>query len=475
MALSEYDQKKVDAFLKATAPHWCAFSRETCVSYLALKRDEGDLLLQAKIDLVIEKAGHILPPFETDTVRVGNFLLKNIYQSAEELIGDLMQGVFKTPQGQLSFPVSDRSYYVSFSELHYEAERLGRRNDEFFIGGIDRRGLFDQKCIDWELKASPSPFESLEELMHEYRVGSLRSDSINVGISTNCLVEIDEASSVLGEFASIRLVLGDGLLREDVTLGFRILCQGEVAERGIFKGADIQWSNMDGLQIGEKKFSVPKGATVYCVASYRGVAYHETFIVDETTSQNPNGVIYLSIDSGLAVLTDFLNNSGMKGRDARDLEVGISWLFWMYGFSPALLGCTKRTQDAPDLVAVSPSGNYLIFECTTGLLKAENKLSNLIKRVTSLRNELSHSGFKHLTVLPVMVTSLSLAEIEVDLEQAEKHEVLVLTRERLDGLIADINKCPDPVRLFNEFIGEVAQKAASRSGRKMPFSLSGWG
>jgi hypothetical protein len=174
---------------------------------------------------------------------------------------------------------------------------------------------------------------------------------------------------------------------------------------------------------------------VHCYAMYQNVAQTHWFISDPTTSQNPRRVIFDSFDTGLAILKGFLGRSHTRGQDARDLEVGIAWLFWMLGFNPVQLGSTARTQDFADLIVMTPRGHAAIVECTTGLLRADNKLPKLLARHSAVRARLDQSNNRHIKLLPIMISTLTKAELQADLEQAEKLGVGVLTREDLDQLV----------------------------------------
>jgi hypothetical protein len=145
-----------------------------------------------------------------------------------------------------------------------------------------------------------------------------------------------------------------------------------------------------------------------------------------------------------------LESSQTKGRDARDLETAVAWLLWMLGFSVAHLGGTPKTQDAPDLVATTPNRNFVVIECTTGLLKAENKLARLVERAEALRRRLDASGNRHLRVLPVIVASKDREEVRADIEQAEKLGVLVLTGETLREALIRTLVLPDAERIYAE-------------------------
>ena len=101
---------------------------------------------------------------------------------------------------------------------------------------------------------------------------------------------------------------------------------------------------------------------------------------------------------------------------------------------PGVVAWRLTDQDAADIILCTPNGNFAVVECTTGLLKAENKLPNLHDRSQAVRRNLDASNAEHLRVLPVLVTSKTLEEIRPDIEQAEKLGIHVLTRENIERL-----------------------------------------
>ena len=186
--------------------------------------------------------------------------------------------------------------------------------------------------------------------------------------------------------------------------------------------------------------------------------------------QNPQRSVYEAFDDKLEILKDFLAKSKSRGRDARDLETSVAWLLWMLGFSVAHLGGTKKTQEAPDLIATTPRGNFAVIECTTGLLKAENKLALLVERTEVMRRRLEASGNRHLHILPVIVTSKSQEEIKADLEQAEKFGVFVLTRESLEEALRRTLFFPNAEALFAEAKQSVLMAQEKYQNGTVPFT-----
>jgi Holliday junction resolvase len=101
----------------------------------------------------------------------------------------------------------------------------------------------------------------------------------------------------------------------------------------------------------------------------------------------------------------------------------------MLGFSAAAIG---RTQNTPDILAVTPRGRYLVIECTTGGLAST--VSVLLARTGLVRQRLQSSGHSA-EVLPVLVTSKHREDVKADIPAAEQNGVVVVTREDLLTLV----------------------------------------
>jgi hypothetical protein len=160
--------------------------------------------------------------------------------------------------------------------------------------------------------------------------------------------------------------------------------------------------------------------------------------------------VYELFDPQLEALTELLTRSGRGGNPARDFEAGVAWLAWLRGFSVAHLGGTTRTQEAPDLIGTTPLGHFVVTECTTGLLKAENKLARLVQRAVAVRERLNSSNNHHLRVLPLIVTALPRNEVKAELAPALSLGVAVMAREDLLDAVRGTILPPDADRIFVE-------------------------
>ena len=208
---------------------------------------------------------------------------------------------------------------------------------------------------------------------------------------------------------------------------------------------------------GVAEIDIPQGAVLHCVAIYDGIAQQFGWLSDPATVQNSRRTVYEAFDSNLETLKEIIGRTQGRGMEARDLESAVAWLLWMLGFGVAHLGGTRRTQDAVDLVAVAPNGHLAVLECTTGVLKAENKLALLYDRTQAVRRALENSESRHLSVLPVIVTSKTREEVRPDLDQAEKLGVAVITREDLEQAVNQTLVFPNA----NEFLERAFQVVRS--------------
>ncbi len=471
MRLTDHDQKTIDAFFSGILQWEVAYGKFSSISYFAVRHAGVFVLLQARLFLNTVPSDLPFTNFETENIRAGHFLISDLKADAQGVVRMFTDGKLMCPAGELMFPPADGGSYSTYHlPFHPEGLQNGNRVDVLTLTGARRTEYARQPHFDWEVKAAMTPYDSVAELLAEYRLGALHGDASNLEVVAYNVAVVDLTSTVIGTKAHPVVLLADGLSSDKVTLGYRVFSQGRVVQRATIAGTAMQWGTRDVLLQGTATIDIPPAAVLHCIASYAGAAQHQAWLSDPSTLQNPQRSVYEAFDDKLEVLRDFLAKSQGKGRDARDLEAGVSWLLWMLGFSVAHLGGTEKTQNAPDLIATTPRGNFAAIECTTGLLKAENKLALLVDRTEALRRRLEASGNRHLHVLPVMVTSKSIEEVKADLEQAEKLGIVVVTRESLEDALKRTLVLPDAEALFARGVQKAQAARAKYQNSILPSS-----
>ena len=376
--------------------------------------------------------------------------------SVKQFIESLLSGKLITPHGELRFaPEKDRSHSIYFNPFHAEGVPFQNRQGfqyrqmQLHIRG-DRRDRLDSLSLGWELKAAPTPFEGVQELCSEFGVGPIDGDSSTVEIVAFSVAAIGGESSLTGTKAKLVINLVNGLEREKASIGYRMIERNAVVKRGMLFGSAISWGSDTNFQRGEAELEVTAGAVLHCVASHGGHAQHHYWVADPTTAQNPFRAIHQAFDKNLDVLQGLVAKAQTKGANARDLEIAVAWLLWMLGFSTTHIGGTPQTGNAPDLIAATPSGNLVVVECTTGILKEDSKLPHLFERTEKVRQCLIASGNQHLKVLPVIVTTKTREEVKSELDYAHKNGALVATIEDFPQMINRTLLYPNSERLFAE-------------------------
>ncbi|NLS70461.1 hypothetical protein E3H11_16320 [Bradyrhizobium brasilense] len=442
-------QTSVSNFFNAIEP-WESGYQNNTFTYVAVRRGERFLLVQGSLWLNTSTSPIPLKTFESENVRAGHFKISDVGKTFREMIEDLGDSEIQTPQGPILFPSMMSYQEASFTPLHPSALQSQSRVNVLKITGDEQSLTNGPSVLDWELRSCSVPYDSIQELLQEFGLGGLFTDQITVEVVATSVMGFDgDQSKITGEKAQIVVRLANTLNTNEAAVGFREINQGGI-NRGVLRGAEFAWTQTDRMQIGRYELDVRKASILHCYAVYNKVAQTHWYISDPTTSQNPRRVIVESFDAGLAILTEFLGRPHSRGQDARDFEVAIAWLFWILGFSTVHLGSTTRTQDFSDLVLTTPQERIAVVECTTGLLKADNKLPKLIARYATLRQRLDQANNKHLKLLPVMVSPLNRVELQADLEQAERLGVLVLAKEQLERLMLATLMPSNPDDLYLE-------------------------
>lgn len=395
--------------------------------------------------------------FTSENVRAGRYRLSDLGCDCRQFIEQLLSGKLRTPDGVLSFPGNNADQHgATYTPFHPDGLLTQSRISVLKILGKEMIQI-QQPDLDWEIKASDTPYDGLQELMLAHGLGSLSGPTNNVEVVAFNVLYVDSQKSVVdGEKAHIHIRAGKGINTDNVKIGYRVNSKGEIVTRASIPHGEIKWSKESSGLHGEVAVDVPPAAVVNAVVNYCGIAQNHFWFGDPNAFQNPRRAVYEAFDPSLASLKELLSNVKGKG-DARQFESVIAWLLWMLGFGVNHLN-TPNMSEAVDLIAATPSGNYGVVECTTGLLNANNKLSKLHDRAEAVRRSLTASNYSLLKVLPVIVTTKLKDEIKPDLEQAGRLGIFIITRDDFDSFISRTLILPKPDQLYEEAIRIVASR-----------------
>lgn len=426
--MEEKFRQEVDRFFKGIAPLESGYSDHT-FSYVAVRHGTQWLLLQGL--LIYNNAPSNIPSthFKSTNIRAGCYRLTELGIDGRTIVKQLLSGGLETPNERLEFQKS-YSYGTAYVDFYPAGLQNQQRSSILTLTGRSLLDHVKQPALDWDLMANSTPYDGLQDIASEYGLNILGHHVATVEVVSTPVAIIDTlASRVNGTNASIQVRAAAGLSVEKIRLGYKVLSQGRWIARSSCCGNTLHWTEVDGIRIGHTEIPVPEAAVLRCIVSYDGIVQHHWGIGDPSRAQNPRRAAYETVDPGLRILRDNLAGKGKIPQD--DFEIGVTWLLWMLGFSPAHLGIDKRLHSS-DILLVTSGGNLAVVECTTGLLKTHNKMAHLIERTETIKREVQFSGVR---ILSAMITSKSIRDLKPELPDAQKHGVLVVAQEQLAQLL----------------------------------------
>lgn len=424
------------------------------LSYHAIRNGSHLRILHARLFLQSRPTGIPQKVVCFQDQEVGYLSLTDLGFGIMEIVERCHRGEqLETPRGVLVFPVEPNTTAQShFHPLH----EIGLPSKRLIVltltGAQIPRSRFSMD-LDWSLKANNPPYDSLGELLFEFRLGGYNGDFACLEIPVAHIVEVDFRSQVSGQLAEPGVILPPGIDNNFISLGIVVHHQGVALQRLVLFGDQITWSERENAslsadQYGHGEVEIPSGAAIKCFAAYKGIVQHEGWIGDPGSFPNWRRTAYEWADQGCEALHAFLFGENKGRKDARDFEVGVASLLWMLGFGVLQLR-TGRLQDNPDLFLTTSGGRMALVECTTDVIDKEGKLAKLHVRARSMKDQLEKSGSGHVELLPVLVTALPKAAV-IDIEKATKFGILVVTKEGLQSALERTIIPQDPDVLFQE-------------------------
>lgn len=466
--------KNIQAFIDTIAPVRVAYENIT-FKYLAVRRDDDFYLVQARLFLNVEaEAIADLPPntYKSANIRAGKILLTKISDSIEGFINQLLTGIILIEGQKFIFQDNGTAsrFGINYQPFHPEGTQNLYRLSVLTISGAYHAAFGDpfekQPSLDWEVMANDIPYGSLQELAYDYRLGVIGHDKVTVEIIAQQVAAIAGISQVNGEKAMLAISISKNLPKEHASIGYSIQHDNKTIKRGKVASDALDWSSEGSHLTGKIELSVHEGSVLHCFATFANSVQHHYWIMDSSKILNPRRAAYEAFDSKLTLLKEAIGAT----KNSRDLEKAVSCLLWILGFSVTQIDGLPKIQNPVDLIAVSPKGHYIVIECTTGILKEDNKLPKLHDRASAVKKQLASTGNNTFNVLPVLVTSKKHDEIKMELEQAEKHGILVVAREELDAVLERLIFYPNPDQIYDE-----AQQKVKEAEAKYPQRASAVG
>ena len=329
-----------------------------------------------------------------------------------------------------------------------------RQSRSTLIGAMHGQSL--GPAVDWLLRSANPPYDSLQDLCNDYRLGKLSSNSVADVLAFHT-VWIDQRSQIQDGQLHLYVALMKGLDKDLCSVGYRVLGTDRIIRRGSFSASQFIWGEEEDLWIGMLSTSQKPGDVVQCFASYDGRAQHQAWVIDKKRPQNPRRAIYVMQDEGLERLEGWLTPKlGQKGPKQNEFEFAVNALGWMLGFGAQHFDRTFGNPKAPDGIFVCDAG-VVVVECTTGPFGPE-KLSKLLTRRNDVRELLTASGHNGIPVECAIVAPLTAQELEIGRRAAAEFGAGFIAKDSLAALLLRTYRLPDANQLFQELQQSIREK-----------------
>jgi hypothetical protein len=202
MTILPQHQTVIDDFFSAIEPLHRENKNPSCFGYLAAKHGEEFYLVQGALIFNVAPSKTPFSHFRSDNIRAGNYRLPELNLDARGVVTALLSGQLPTPDGRLFFPGNESGNHgVTYEPFHHEGIKAQSRFDVLTLLGGLQATYVRQPFFDWELRATPTPYEGLQELAFEYKIGSLR-DVVSVEVISINVAAVDFTSAVCSSSAS---------------------------------------------------------------------------------------------------------------------------------------------------------------------------------------------------------------------------------------------------------------------------------
>jgi len=207
----------------------------------------------------------------------------------------------------------------------------------------------------------------------------------------------------------------------------------------------VQWQEVrEGYRHGSLEITQKNAVQILVMLSLDKNTVRRHWFVDLAKSRNARLASFQAYDSELPKLRDALLKAPEK--DSRGFEKAVNSLLYLLGFSSA----QSIDTEAPDIVAVSPSGRVLIVECTIKTSDTATKIGKLVDRRGVLVKRLKKAELDT-SVVALLVCATPRDQISYDQAQLKKQKVMVVAKENIEEALTRLNRDLDPDALLEEF------------------------
>jgi hypothetical protein len=432
----------VSLFLKA-ANEWLCDGYHLTVRYLVARTGKGVLLIDASLHLY-PLAAQSVDDFHLDigTLIAGQRSYAAI--SRRDALAHILRGVSGDIQiGRQRFHLNiDHPYVYSemldrtrwFSDLHIQ------------ISGTQLPAVGNDLLLaeDAALRTAPRPYDGLTDLSSSLglkdRRGSSEAGALLIRVGPP--IDLNFANTSLEKNQlRISLIAVERAPTKRLKVGIRNV-PGQPRSNRLQVADAITWhrGERDGLKLGSATIKLENADSVLVMMTLGTHAGRRQWILDPVKATNTKLVATQLFDRDLKQL----RLAVLEATDSAKFELGVSSLMFLMGFFVSI----QLETNAPDLIGVTPSGTFVLVECTLRIAEVHAKLGKLVDRKQTLLKTLEESG-SLATVEAILVTSQARSQVAIDDETLSRQAVTLLCGEQLAAAFNQLRFPSDADKLID--------------------------
>jgi len=141
-------------------------------------------------------------------------------------------------------------------------------------------------------------------------------------------------------------------------------------------------------------------------------------------------------------------------------------LLAMLGFSVTQHGRSQKLSDAPDIVAVTPSGRTVVVECTVGFPNHGGQISTALQRTEVIRKALVAKSPGQPEVISIIASAMKGDEIVSEKAEAESRGIAVLSSDDYEEALQSLQFVPDADQWLDKLQSEISHLRLMRALRQ---------
>jgi hypothetical protein len=411
-------------FLSATS-NWVCDGYYLDVRYFAHRSSGKWEILSATLRL------DPLPPvedlsfsFEADSFCAGQLQLSGMPLS------DLFHYLDRASEGKVL--LEDRELSLPSAADQFVTSETTQREKTFYdlhlgISGRPQTTMTESEfvTIDNALRGHSLPFDGISELSTWLGLSAPTSTSfvpsldIRVGPPLDVIVE---ESSLADDTLTIVLHAHTSFDTSKTRLAVRVYPgSGLGARRQVSE--KLRWRTKKDRKIGLAKVRLEHADHVLVMLLIDGVTVRRQYMTDPNRVSNTRQLAVQHFDKHLGMVKRYLFDE----KSAPKFEKAVAALAFQLGFAP----CTQPQDDAPDIIAMTPNGRFVVIECTLKIGDFQTKLGKLVDRKESLARALTARFGNIVDVAAALVCPLPQSQIAVDHAALRSHRVILVDGDAL--------------------------------------------